>query len=85
MRRAYTARMPQMTFARIELTPAAKAKVEEISDHRGMTQFAILSRLVEWFAVQDDKLQAVVMGHYPKEIQADVAKLLLKDVTRQTR
>jgi hypothetical protein len=43
-----------------------------------MTQVAMMSRLVEWFASQDEKIQGAVMGHYPGEIEADVAKLILK-------
>jgi hypothetical protein len=65
-------------FIRIELTPQAKALVEELSDRRGMTQFAILSRLIEWFSKQDATVRAAVLGHYPREVAADVAKMLLR-------
>lgn len=38
----------------------------------------MMSRLVEWFAGQPELIQAAVMGRYPGEIEADVAKLILK-------
>jgi hypothetical protein len=63
---------------RIELTGPAKTKLASLSDRHGMTQVAMMSRLVEWFASQDEKIQGAVMGHYPGEIEADVAKLILK-------
>lgn len=72
---------PRITV-RIELTQNAKDKVEQIAEHRGMTQSALLTRLVEWFANQDGKLQGIVLDHYPPEIAKDVAALLLKSSKR---
>jgi hypothetical protein len=43
-----------------------------------MTQVAMLSRLVEWFANQEPVIQSGIMGHYPPEVEVDIAKLLLK-------
>jgi hypothetical protein len=43
-----------------------------------MTQVAMLSRLVEWFANQSDMIQAAVLGQYPLEIQSEIARLILK-------
>jgi len=63
---------------RIELTGAAKQKLSTLSDKHGMTQVAMMSRLVEWFAGQPDVVQAAVMARYPEAIEADVAKLILK-------
>ena len=70
--------MAARIIVRIELTPAAKDRLNDLSDKAGMTQVAMLSRLVEWFANQPDIIQAAVMGHYPPEIQVDIAKLILK-------
>jgi hypothetical protein len=65
-------------IVRIELTPKAKDGLNETSDTFGMTQVAMLSRLVEWFANQEPIVQSGIMGHYPPEIEVDVAKLILK-------
>jgi hypothetical protein len=69
---------PKRFIMRIELTGPAKNKLATLSDKHGMTQVAMMSRLVEWFSKQDELIQAAVMGHYPDQIAADVAKLILK-------
>jgi len=70
--------MASRIIVRIELTPTAKERLNELSDRAGMTQVAMLSRLVEWFASQSELIQAAVMGHYPTEVESDIAKLILK-------
>jgi hypothetical protein len=63
---------------RIELTGPAKQKLSNLSDRHGMTQVAMMSRVVEWFATQSEMIQSAVLGRFPEEIEADVAKLVLK-------
>jgi hypothetical protein len=63
---------------RIELTPSAKESLQKFADQAGMTQFAITSRLVEWFALQPETIQSAVLRRYPPEIEVDIAKMLLK-------
>ena len=63
---------------RLELFPHAKDRLEELCDRLGMTQLAAASRLMEWFAEQDDVVQAAVLGLYPEEIRAEVAAMILK-------
>jgi hypothetical protein len=70
--------MPRRFIIRIELTQSAKGKLAEISDYNGMTQVSVASRLMEWFAAQPELIQAAVLGRYPKEIQVDIAKLILQ-------
>ena len=70
--------MASRIIVRIELTPNAKQRVNDLCDKSGMTQVAMLSRLVEWFANQSDMIQAAVLGHFPMEVESDVAKLILK-------
>ena len=70
--------MAKRIIMRIELTPTAKDSVQDFADQAGMTQFAITSRLVEWFALQPETIQSAVLGRYPEEIEVDIAKLLLK-------
>jgi hypothetical protein len=65
---------------RIELTPAAKGHLNDFCDKAGMTQVATLSRLVEWFARQPDMVQRLIVGHIPKEMQQDVARMMLKNL-----
>jgi len=70
--------MAKRFIMRIELTGGAKQKLGVMSDRHGMTQVAMMSRLVEWFASQNEHIQGAVMRHYPSDIESDVAKLILK-------
>jgi hypothetical protein len=65
-------------IVRIELTRGAKDRLTEISHRNGMTQVSVQSRLLEWFSNQSELVQGAVLGHYPPEIQAEVAELILK-------
>ncbi|HEY0007153.1 MAG TPA: hypothetical protein VGB55_00375 [Tepidisphaeraceae bacterium] len=69
--------MKKRVVFRIQLTTEAKKRLLDISDQLGITQIAIASRLVEWFASQPDLIQAAVLGLYPDLIKQDVATLIL--------
>jgi hypothetical protein len=70
--------MAKRFIMRIELSGAAKQKLGAMSDRHGMTQVAMMSRLVEWFASQGELIQSACLGRYPSEVEPDVAKLILK-------
>jgi hypothetical protein len=70
--------MAKRFIMRIELSGPAKSKLSTLSDRHGMTQVAMMSRVVEWFASQGDLIQSAVLGRYPSEVEPDVAKLILK-------
>lgn len=65
---------------RIELTPTAKSHLVAFADHAGMTQLAVASRLVEWFTHQPETIQSLVLGRFAREVDAEVARLLLKQI-----
>jgi hypothetical protein len=69
--------MKKRVVFRIQLTSEAKERLLGISDELGITQIAITSRLVEWFASQPDLIQAAILDLYPQSIKQDVAKLIL--------
>jgi hypothetical protein len=69
--------MPEHIIVRLEITPPAKKELEQLAERSGMTQVAMTSRIIEWFAGQSELIQAAILGHYPPEIQADIAKLIL--------
>jgi hypothetical protein len=56
----------------------AKKRLMDISAQLGITQIALTSRLVEWFAGQPDLIQAAVLGLYPDVIKKDVATLIMQ-------
>lgn len=74
--------MAKRIILRIELTQQAKDKLQAFAEHAGMTQYAISSRLVEWFAEQPETIQSAVLRRYPSEIEIDVASLLLKRIAK---
>jgi hypothetical protein len=63
---------------RIEITPEAKDNLQQTTQQSGMTQVALLSRLVEWFSEQPHTLRSAVLDLYPPAIRDDVLKLILK-------
>jgi len=69
--------MKKRVVFRIQLTAEAKKRLLDISDQLGITQIAITSRIVEWFANQPDLIQAAILGLYPDLIKQDVATLIL--------
>lgn len=73
-------RMSKRFITRIELTVPTRTKLTDVSHFNGMTQVAVLSRLVQWFATQPDTIQAAILGRYPAEIEKDVAKLILEQM-----
>ena len=74
--------MAKLQVVRIELTNPAKSKLGKLSDQHDMTQVALMSRLVEWYAPQDELIQGAVMGHYPAEISKDIGKLIAKKLAK---
>jgi hypothetical protein len=68
---------------RVDLTPDAKARLSDVCDKSGMTQVAMLSRVVEWFARQPNGVQQLIVGHIPKEMHPDVARLVLENLTEE--
>jgi len=62
---------------RLELSREAKNATDKLCEIHGMKQVALGSRLVEWFCNQPDALQSIVLGVFPKEIEAEVALFLL--------
>ena len=70
--------MAKRFITRIELTVPTRTKLTDVSHSNGMTQVAVLSRIVQWFAQQPETIQAAILGRYPAEIEPDVAKLLLQ-------
>ena len=70
--------MAKRFVVRIELSPAAKRMLSTISQKNGMTQVAVMSRLMKWFHAQPDTIQAAVLGRYPAEHEAEIARLILR-------
>jgi len=68
----------QRVIMRVELFLDAKSGLDKLCDRLGMTRVAALSRVLEWFADQDEMVQGAVLNSYPPSIRAQVADLILK-------
>jgi predicted transcriptional regulator len=68
---------------RIQLDAEAKEELDELCDKRGMTQIAVMSRLVGWFVKQDDLIQTAVMASLSEPALRRLAKQLLKQLASQ--
>ncbi len=63
---------------RIQLDADAKSELDKLCAKRGMTQIAVMSRLVGWFVEQDDVIQTAVMASLSDHAMAALAKQMLK-------
>jgi hypothetical protein len=72
---------------RIQLDGSAKNELDRLCEKRGMTQIAVMSRLVGWFIRQDDIIQTAVMDTLSDDAMAKLARQLLKRLAadRSTR
>lgn len=70
--------MAKRIIMRVELNAPAKRKFEETPDSFGMTQIAVTSKLIEWFLVQSEEVQASILGLYPKTDGPDLTTAILK-------
>src|SRR5688572_1828665 len=63
---------------RLQLEISAKQGLDDLCERRGMTQIAVMSRLVRWLVVQDEVVQASVLGLLSQETLGDLSQALLK-------
>jgi hypothetical protein len=63
---------------RIQLDMSAKAELDKLCEKRGMTQIAVMTRLVGWFVRQDELIQTSVMSSLSDGSISQLAKQLLK-------
>ena len=75
--------MDQRIIMRVEVEPASKVRLDEFCERTGMTKIAAVSRLIDWFGQQPDTIQAMIQGHYPSSIEADVGALILRRLAPQ--
>lgn len=70
--------MQTRNVVRIDLTASAKRKIDQLTADFGMTQVSMLSRLIERFAELPKSVQAALLGLLPKELEPDLADLVLR-------
>jgi hypothetical protein len=70
---------------RLQLEITAKHGLDKLCEKRGMTQIAVLSRLVRWFVAQDEVVQASVLGLMSDAYLGELAPILLKRLGAKAR
>ena len=70
--------MAKRTTLTFELTRSAKTRLAKLSDYHGMTEMAMMGRLMEWFVKQGENVHTAALCTLPHDSRAEVAKLLLK-------
>jgi hypothetical protein len=65
-------------IVRIEVSRSAKQTCADAAARFGTSQVAVIDRLIGWLANQPATVQAAILGQYPKEIEADVARIILR-------
>jgi methyl coenzyme M reductase beta subunit len=65
------------------VTPRAKVEFERATARYGMTRIVAGTRMVEWFARQPDVVRAAVIGGYPKEVDAELARVIVHRLADQ--
>jgi hypothetical protein len=63
---------------RIQLDREAREALVKLCDRTGMTQIAVMSRVMSWFSKQNEVIQARVLGGLSDETVADLAKQMLQ-------
>jgi hypothetical protein len=76
---------PPRVVMRIEMYPNAKQVFAALCNQLGVTQNTAAARVVEWFTDQPQLIQSAILGHYPSEIRADVAVLILTRITKNKK
>ena len=65
---------------RIQVDSSGQAELKRICAKRGMTQVAVVSRLVNWFIRQDDVIQTAVMSQLSEPAMSQLARQTLKRI-----
>ena len=71
------------SIMRIQLDASGKDRLEFICKKRGMTQIALMSRLVNWFSMQDDYVQTAVLQTLSDSSLAALSKSLMKKLASE--
>jgi hypothetical protein len=67
---------------RIQLDAAAQDRLDAICERRGMTHIAVMSRLLTWFARQDDYIHTAILHPLSRKSIASLAKSRLKSLDK---
>ena len=76
--------MQRFTF-RVQLDTDARQSLVALCERTGMTQIAVMSRVLTWFGQQNEVIQARVLGGLTDETVAELARQLLKKMAEEEK
>ena len=76
--------MSKRAIIRVQLTTPVKQQLDELCQQRGMTQIAVMSRLVDWFFQQNELVQAAVLGQLSEDLKGKLADQMLQQMAQNT-
>lgn len=85
MAKQKASKRPTQLIVRLQLDLPAKGELERLAGRRGMTQSAVVSRMIEWFAGQDEVIQASVLNLLSEEHLGDVSTGMLRRLAGSAR
>lgn len=77
--------MPSRIVVRMELPADVMARIAQVCQRKGMTQLAVSSRVVEWFARQPSHVQTAILRNLPAKPSGEVARLVMQHVAGQSK
>jgi hypothetical protein len=75
----------KLSIMRLQLDSQSKSRLDKLCDKRGMTQIAVMSRMVTWFLKQNEIIQALVVGAVSPSALTPTAKRLLEHRNSESR
>lgn len=67
---------------RVQLDGEARQALIDLTERMGMTQVALMSRVLTWFADQNEVIQVKVLGGLSDDTVANLAKELLQRMAK---
>jgi hypothetical protein len=76
---------PKRPIIRLQVNMSAKEALDSFCERRGMTHIAVASRLFNWFVIQDEVVQAAILGLVSEAAIASLPETLLKRIAEKGR
>jgi len=64
---------------RLSLTGRGERVVSQAKAETGITQVALMERLLEWFAAQDPRIRTMILSPYP-QVRRGLARLIVEEM-----
>jgi hypothetical protein len=69
----------------MEIPPEVMDRIAQVCQRKGMTQLAVSSKVVEWFARQPDLVQSAILRNFPAKASGEVARLVMQHMAGELK